>query len=117
MNIAGGQMTATLDDKGSDPLQTADKPRGARMDCPACGSRGICRSSQTVTLQFRRLYYDCTNFKCSMRWLASLIFEHVVSPSGVNPDFNQPGSDQDKPQGPDPGGVAAHEQMRSAIRA
>lgn len=57
------------------------------MNCPACDAKALTRSSLEIDPTYRQLYYRCSNIACGMTWVASLIFERVLSPSGVNDGF------------------------------
>ena len=107
MNIAAGALKADM--ASHIPEHHSDKRRAPFMACPICNSRGIVRSSEEVTPEFRRLYYSCENFKCGMTWSASLSFEHVVSPSGLGTEFREPTSRDEKPPGHDFGQMTIFE--------
>jgi hypothetical protein len=51
------------------------------MECPHCETPSPIRTSKTVTLTFREIYYQCPNFECGHTWKASLAFIHTISPS------------------------------------
>lgn len=59
------------------------------MNCPACDAKAHTRSSLEIDPTYRQLYYRCSSIACGMTWVASLIFERVLSPSGVNSEFRQ----------------------------
>jgi len=51
------------------------------MSCPHCETTGKIRTSKTVTVTYRELYYACPNFLCGHTWKASLAFVHTISES------------------------------------
>ena len=57
------------------------------VHCPACDAKAFTRSSVEIDPTYRQLYYRCSNIECGMTWVASLLFERVLSPSGVSSEF------------------------------
>lgn len=71
------------------------------MLCPACEAKAHTRSSMEVAPTIRQLYYRCSSIACGMTWVASLIFERVLSPSGVNSGFRSARPTKEKAPGHD----------------
>ncbi|MFA7597585.1 MAG: ogr/Delta-like zinc finger family protein, partial [Novosphingobium sp.] len=81
------------------------------MNCPACDAKAHTRSSLEIHPTFRQLYYRCTNIACGMTWVASLTFEHVLSPSGVSTEFRPPRPVKEKAPGHDYGQISIFEML------
>lgn len=71
----------------AEPKRRGHFGRAPAVNCPACNAKASSRSSQEISPTLRQLYYRCTNIECGMTWVASLVFEHALSPSGVNSEF------------------------------
>ncbi len=65
--------------------------RAGSLQCPHCDCRGRVRSSETITPQHRKLYYQCSNVLCGHSWLATVSYEYGLSPSAIpNPKVTLP---------------------------
>ncbi|WP_373295595.1 ogr/Delta-like zinc finger family protein [Asticcacaulis endophyticus] len=53
------------------------------FSCAVCGERGLCRSSEEISVTLRRLYYRCENLECGHSWKAHLEFIETISPSAL----------------------------------
>ncbi len=89
MNIAinhlkSGTVVPIVADRG---VARGHHGKAPVMNCPACNSKALCRSSTEISPTYRSLYYSCSNFFCGMTFTASLAFEKVLSPSGVSAEF------------------------------
>ncbi len=65
----------------------ARNPRKPIMRCPVCGSQAINRSSEEISVETRRLYYQCSNFRCCMRWVSILSLERVTARSSLSTQY------------------------------
>lgn len=92
MTAAATDTIRRMKDKAAPvrPAVTTIIGKAPAMNCPVCGSRGNCRSSEEETPEFRRLYYRCPNIICGMTWTATLAFERTISPSGLSAEFRAP---------------------------
>lgn len=106
MNMAGAIVRAGETGGTGDGV---DKRRDPHMSCPTCAARAIIRSSEEVTPVIRRLYYQCSNFKCSHTWAASLVYERTIVPSGISDTFRPPRIRDEKPPGHDYGQMTIFE--------
>lgn len=81
----------------------AYKPFGKApaVNCPACGSKALTRSSEEITPTYRRLYMACTDLHCAMTFTSSLAFESILSPSGVSAEFRPAQVKDEKAPGSD----------------
>ncbi len=82
------------------------------MNCPVCEAKAHTRSSIEIDPTYRQLYYRCSNDECGMTWVASLLFERVLSPSGISAEFRparQP--EGEKPPGHDFGQMTIFEAL------
>lgn len=99
MTTPGGDDTTDQVEGGKKPF--FPRPRWPHFACPVCGSRGIVRTSDEISPQLRRIYYQCSNIHCSRAWSASLIEEKVISPSALGETVRQMPPDDAKPPGRD----------------
>lgn len=75
-----------------DPSALASqRDRAGSLRCPHCECVGRVRSSESVTPQHRKLYYQCGNVLCGHSWLATVSYEYGLSPSAIpNPKVTLP---------------------------
>ena len=101
-------LTAGAPDK---PMHRKHMGKAPAMNCPACDAKAHTRSSVEVDPTLRQLYYRCSNIECGMTWVASLVFERVLSPSGVNDEFRPARPMKDKAPGHDFGQMTIFEML------
>lgn len=82
-----GNIMAKSDALGNAGNLVRPHGKAPAVNCPACGSKALTRSSEEISPTFRRLYLACTHLPCAMTFTASLAFEHVLSPSGISAEF------------------------------
>jgi len=91
------------------PVHRIHQGKAPVVNCPACDAKAMTRSSLEIDPTYRQLYYRCSNIECGMTWVASLIFERVLSPSGVSAEFRPARADKGKPPGHDFGQMTIFE--------
>lgn len=102
MNIAGGKIMAELNRRDMPHgVTTRHFGRAPAVRCPACNAKANTRSSEEISPTYRRMYFACTDIRCGHTWLASLSFEHTLSPSGVSAEFRPATMKPSKPPGHD----------------
>lgn len=52
-----------------------------KVNCKVCGEKGRIASRDELSLEFARLYCQCSSVKCGHTWVANLTFSHTLSPS------------------------------------
>ncbi len=52
-----------------------------RVRCKVCGEKGRIASRDELSLEFARLYCQCSSPHCGHTWVANLTFSHTLSPS------------------------------------
>lgn len=52
-----------------------------RVYCNVCASKGRISSREELSLEFARLYCQCSSVACGHTWVATLTFSHTLSPS------------------------------------
>jgi len=52
-----------------------------RVYCKCCGAKGRIVSRDELSLEFVRLYCQCSSPHCGHTWVANLTFSHTLSPS------------------------------------
>jgi len=52
-----------------------------RVYCNVCSAKGRIVSRDELSLEFARLYCQCSSVKCGHTWVANLTFSHTLSPS------------------------------------
>lgn len=52
-----------------------------RVVCKSCGEKGRVVSRDELSLEFVRLYCQCSSVICGHTWVANLTFSHTLSPS------------------------------------
>ena len=72
---------------GAKPVTSARPLRMPRMRCPVCNSHCHARTSEELSPETRRLWYQCINVECSMSFTSLLSFERIVSPSAFGDTF------------------------------
>lgn len=49
--------------------------------CNVCSEKGRIASRDDLSLEFARLYCQCSSVQCGHTWVANLTFSHTLSPS------------------------------------
>ncbi|KAB2518418.1 ogr/Delta-like zinc finger family protein [Pseudomonas sp. GXM4] len=57
-----------------------------RVYCSVCASKGRISLRDELSLEFARLYCQCSSVKCGHTWVANLTFSHTLSPSAQTVD-------------------------------
>ncbi|MEW5713892.1 ogr/Delta-like zinc finger family protein [Pseudomonas sp. SB113] len=57
-----------------------------RVTCKICGEKGRIASRDELSLEFARLYCQCSSPHCGHTWVANLTFSHTLSPSAQTAD-------------------------------
>lgn len=52
-----------------------------RVVCKSCGEKGRIVSRDELSLEFVRLYCQCSAVVCGHTWVANLTLSHTLSPS------------------------------------
>nr|WP_305836578.1 ogr/Delta-like zinc finger family protein [Pseudomonas sp. A29(2023)] len=52
-----------------------------RVTCKICTAKGRISSRDELSMDFVRLYCQCSSAKCGHTWVANLTFSHTLSPS------------------------------------
>lgn len=52
-----------------------------RVNCKSCGEKGRIVSREELSLEYVRLYCQCSSVECGHTWVANLTFSHTLSPS------------------------------------
>lgn len=78
------------------------------LPCPHCEQRSVIRSSRSLSLLSREMYYQCTNVECGHTWVALISIIRTIVPSQrANPKVyipvsDRPQSDRTHPAQPPP---------------
>lgn len=90
-----------IDGNAQRALARRARQRLPGVACPFCGARAMVRNSEETTPTFRKLYYQCSDYRCSASWTASLNVDTILSPSGLTGEMRPLVITDRKPPGHD----------------